>query len=109
MTPRCVPSIKGQEGTKCREQVAGTMLTGVLSPSPSSHPREGEALEGRRPRPLRWQAGPLGQASSSRDYSPPWGIRGRSARARGRLQRPAGRGSLVGGGQPLDRAALCGP
>ena len=31
MTPRRVPSIKGQEGTKCREQVTGTMLTGVLS------------------------------------------------------------------------------
>ena len=42
------------------------------------------------------QAGPLGQASSSRDYSPPRGIRGCSARTRGRLQRPAGRGGRRG-------------
>ena len=94
---------------KCREQVPGKMLTGILSPSPSSHPREGEAFEGRQPRPLQWQAGPLSQASSSRDYSLPQGIRGHSARAHGRLQRPVGRGGRVGGGQSLDGAALCGP
>lgn len=38
---------------------------GSFSASPS-HPREGEAFEGRQPQPLRWQAGPSRQASSSR-------------------------------------------